>query len=147
MRFPWQINWKILGLCLLLLGLLPLSNGLGKYRAVQTYVSTSISTDAVVVGYTDKTGVSNPSKTAILYPVVRFSNTLGSEAEATTNVGRYPAAYEIGERVAVRFSIDHPQDVRIDSTTGLWFESLFYLVPGLLMVLTGIWLLIRSRRH
>lgn len=119
------------------LGLLPLSNGAQKYSLSNEFMNSSMGVEATVVDHLQVDVQKRSKKSPLYYDVVQFEDANGIVKKSVTNVGSYPIAHDVGDTVAVRFSLDNVDDVRIDSITGIWLESLFFLVPGVLLVFGG----------
>lgn len=68
-------------------------------------------------------------------PRVRFRTREGDSVEFTSSVGSHPAAFGVGETVAVIYNPASPDDARIDSFFQLWFAPL--LLGGMGVVFTG----------
>ncbi len=70
----------------------------------------------------------------------------GNPHLALANVSSYPAPYAIGEQLNILVHQDEPENIRVASFAGLWFEVAFYLIPGLLALSGGLLMLLRRKR-
>ena len=68
---------------------------------------------------------------------MRFVTPAGEAVEFTGSVGSSPAAFEVGEAVAVLYDPADPQDARIDSFFQLWFGPLILGFLGLVFTAIG----------
>lgn len=125
--------------------LLPLSHGARLYSAQNTFVQESVSSQAVVVDLQPAAPEPGKARSSEVYSVVEFTDDSGTRRQARTNVGSYPALHDIGEQINVRFHLQNKDDVRVESFTGMWFESAFYLIPGLLCLVGGFLMIYTSR--
>ena len=71
------------------------------------------------------------------YPRVRFVTAAGEPVEFTGSVGSSPAAFDIGEAVAVLYDPADPGDARIDSFFQLWFGPLILGFLGFIFTTVG----------
>jgi hypothetical protein len=71
------------------------------------------------------------------YPRVRFATPTGESVEFTGSVGSTPAAFDVGEAVAVLYDPADPQDARIDSFFQLWFGPLILGFLGFVFTAIG----------
>jgi Protein of unknown function (DUF3592) len=71
------------------------------------------------------------------YPRVRFMTAAGESVEFTGSVGSRPAAFDIGEAVAVLYDPAKPRDARIDSFFQLWFGPLVLGFLGVVFTAVG----------
>ncbi len=132
---------RSLGLGLILIALLPLSNSAKLYSSQQLFVSKSVTRPAIVV---EQQSVSRQNSQEV-QSVVQYTDGGGNQQLALTNVSSYPAPYAIGEQLRILVHQDDPQNIRVSSFTGLWFEVAFYLVPGLLAFSGGLIMLLRQK--
>lgn len=129
----------------MLLALLPLSNGARILGAQNEFMQVSQPFDAVVVAQAPANKAKPQRANAETVPVVEFVDISGIRRTAHTNVASYPPAFELGDRITVRVHNSNESDVRVASFTGLWFESTFYLLPGALTFMLGLWLFLKNR--
>ena len=73
----------------------------------------------------------------IYYPRVRFMTAAGESVEFTGSVGSRPAAFDIGEAVAVLYDPAKPRNARIDSFFQLWFGPLILGFLGFVFTAVG----------
>ncbi|MEE9321674.1 MAG: DUF3592 domain-containing protein [Granulosicoccus sp.] len=137
---------KRAGYIALALSLLPISNGVQHYLSVQPFLETAISADAIVVRNQPTNNKSTNARDNALYPVVSFTDDSGRKALAQTNVGSYPAARRQGELLSILYDPTNSLDIRENSFMGLHFEIAFYLVPGILTFLLGLFLVFSTGR-
>jgi hypothetical protein len=71
------------------------------------------------------------------YPRVRFITRSGNPVEFTGSVGSSPAAFDVGEPVAVLYDPAEPEEARIDSFFQLWFAALVLGGIGLVFAAIG----------
>lgn len=137
---------KYLGIALIVASLLPLSHGSKLLSSQYIFIEESTSRQAVVVGMAGDDLALGEKKTNHSYSVVEFTDDEGTSRTARTNVGSYPPQHSIGAGVGIRFHRSKKNDVRIDSFTGLWLESAFYLIPGIATLLGGFGLMLSARK-
>lgn len=137
---------RYIGAALIFLSLLPLSHGSQLLGAQLTYIQESSVREAIVVDHASKAGPRAQGSNVELIPVVEFVDDDGTRRTAKTNVASYPAPNAIGEQVSVRVHHTRPDDIRLVSFAGLWLESAFYLVPGLLTLALGIFVMLRKSK-
>ena len=138
---------RSLGIALIVVSLLPLSNGSKLFSAQKTFFEESTASRATVVALVGAKPRENKKNSTNVYSVVEFTDNEGTRRTEQTNVGSYPAAHSIGEEIDILFHPDKREDVRIASFTGLWFESAFYLIPGLAALLGGITMVLSGRKR
>jgi len=66
------------------------------------------------------------------YPVVRFTADDGHRRDVHLSEGSYPPAYEVGDKVKVRYNPEHPLEARIDSSGS---NILMWILPAITGVL------------
>jgi hypothetical protein len=71
------------------------------------------------------------------YPRVRYVTRSGNPVEFTGSVGSSPAAFDVGEPVAVLYDPAEPEGARIDSFFQLWFAALILGGIGLVFAAIG----------
>ncbi len=136
---------RYLGAGLILAALLPLSNGSRILSAQNEFVQASSVHNATVIDHVLKAPARAETVNSEVFSVVEFVDDNGNRRKATTNISSYPAPNAIGEEISVRVHRTQPDDVRVVSFAGLWLESSFYLVPGILTLAIGILLIMRKR--
>ena len=70
-------------------------------------------------------------------PHVRFTTREGEVLEFTSTMGSNPAAFDVGEPVAVIYDPASPRDARIDSFFQLWFAPLLLGFMGIVFTAVG----------
>ncbi len=133
---------RTLGLGLILIALLPISNSAKMYSGQQLFMSESVARQATVV---EQQNVSRKNSQEA-QSVVQYMDDDGKRHLALTNVSSYPAPYAIGEQLSILVHQDEPQNIRVSSFAGLYFEVAFYLIPGLLAFSGGLVMLLRRKR-
>lgn len=133
-----------IGGALVAAALLPLSHGAQLYGAQNMYMQNSAQRNATVVNHVYRTQPIASKPYPEVYLVVEYVNDDGMRSIAKTNVSSYPASHTMGEPLTVRVHHTDPGDVRLDSFAGLWLESAFYLLPGLLTLALGLVLIFRK---
>lgn len=82
--------------------------------------------------------------------VVRFETADGRQVEIQSRVRSNPPAFDVGERVTVRYDPAVPDNARIDSFMERWFGPLIFGGLGSVFLLLGLgmvgWLSLRRRR-
>jgi len=73
----------------------------------------------------------------IYYPRVRYVTRSGNPVEFMGSVGSRPAAFDVGEPVAVLYDPAEPEEAHIDSFFQLWFAALILGVIGLVFAVIG----------
>ncbi len=97
-------------------------------------VATGVSADGVVI---DLIAERDSDGDNVYYPRVRFLTPAGEPVEFTGSVGSSPAAFDVGEPVAVLYNPSAPRDARIDSFFQLWFAPLILGFLGLVFTAVG----------
>lgn len=138
---------RFLGFALIAVSLLPISNGAGLYTAQKAFIAESVARQAIVIGQQPAVTTPGNPRNNEVQSIVEFTDNEGRIATAPTNVSSYPAPFEIGEAIMVRVHTTNTEDVRVDSFTGMWFESAFFLVPGLLFMLGGVYMVRRNKHN
>lgn len=133
---------RSLGVGLILIALLPLSNSAKLYSSQQLFVDESVARQATVV---EQQPVQRKNSQEI-QSIVQYTDDDGNQHLALTNVSSYPPPYAIGEQLDILVHRDEPENIRVSSFAGLWFEVAFYFVPGLLALSGGMLMLLR-RKH
>ncbi|MFK7856901.1 MAG: hypothetical protein AB8B79_22490 [Granulosicoccus sp.] len=136
---------KSLGFGLIIASLLPLSHGAQQFSAQNKFMQESTARLATVVGLDAADPAPGKKASVELYSVVEFTDDEGARRTARTNISSYPAPHTIGEEINIRFHHTKKDDVRVASFTGLWFQTAFFVIPGLITLLGGV-ALIRSGR-
>ena len=80
-------------------------------------------------------------------PVFEFKDAEGGSHRVTSSVSSRPAAYDVGEKVAVLYSPGDPEDARIDSFFSLWGGPCALAVVGFLFTLVSTIVLVKQRRR
>ncbi|MFK7993880.1 MAG: DUF3592 domain-containing protein [Granulosicoccus sp.] len=137
---------RYIGAGLILAALLPLSHGSRLLSAQNTFMQESIQRTANVIDHAPEAGDRTGQIKRAVSSIVEFTDDTGERRTANTNVASYPPPTDIGDQIEVRIHHTRLDDVRVVSFTGLWFESAFYLVPGLLTLLVGIYLAWSQRK-
>jgi hypothetical protein len=75
--------------------------------------------------------------------VFRFKDAIGKEHTVTSSNNMKPASHRVGDRVAVLYRADKPDDARIDSYWELWLEP---TIPALIGVGFALWFFFALRR-
>jgi len=132
---------------LIVASLLPLSHGSELFSAQRAFLEESVARRATVVGLVSAEPGAPNANSVDVYSVVEFTDDEGSRRAERTNVGSYPAAHFPGEEIDIRFHRSKKNDVRIDSFTGMWFESAFYLIPGVVTFLAGVAMVLSGRKR
>jgi len=135
-----------IGAALILLALLPITNGSKLLVALNAFMQESTLRTAKVIDHVSLVSQDNKTESRAVYSVVEFLDDNGMQRSAKTNVARYPAPSKIGEQIVIRTHNTQLDDVRVDSFAGLWFESAFYLVPGFLTLVPGFLVIWRQRK-
>ena len=138
---------RFLGFALIAVSLLPISNGAGLYTAQKAFIAESVARQAIVIGQQPAVTTPGNPRNNEVQSIVEFTDNNGRLTTAPTNVSSYPAPFEIGEAITVRVHTTNTEDVRVDSFTGMWFESAFFLVPGLFFMLGGVYMVRRNKRN
>ncbi|MER7519112.1 DUF3592 domain-containing protein [Streptomyces sp. NPDC126499] len=73
----------------------------------------------------------------VAHPVVEFTPAGGTPTRFREFTGSNPPAYEVGERVEVRYRADSPEDARIEGFATMWLLPLVFGGIGLLIVGVG----------
>ena len=72
------------------------------------------------------------------YPIFEFQPPSGNPITITSNTGRYPPAYEVGEQVAVLYDPSSPHEAKLDTIFGTYLESLITAGAGGLSLIIGL---------
>ena len=138
---------KSLGIGLILASLLPLSHGATLFAAQNQFIAESTAARATVVGLESAPPEPGEKSSVNVYSVVEFVDDEGIRRSQRANVSSYPPVHSVGEEIVIRFHRFNSEDVRLASFTGMWFESAFFLIPGLATLLGGIALLLKGRQR
>ena len=144
MKIP---STRTLGLGLMAASLLPLSNSARLYTAQDAFMQNSVAKRAIVVAQQPTPRVPGKKKTNEMQSVVEYTDDAGSRLRGPTNVSSYPAPFAVGEEIDIRISLQNPSDIRAASFTGMWFETTFYLIPGLIALAGGALMVMRGRKR
>lgn len=111
-----------------------LSAGLALLYRDRRFVRNALAAEGVVTALRKK-GATRSGR-AMTSPVVSFVAADGSRVEFTDSVSRYPARYQVGERVRVLYDRRNFQRARVPgSGWDLYFPAwLFLLVGGVLLL-------------
>jgi hypothetical protein len=136
---PNGIGLAIIGLCLLV-GLPFVYIGAGEALDTRRVVERYVAVEGVVVD--NRLGVAGDGGQSY-YPVVEFTTRDGGRDGARSvrfsdGIGSFPPDYEIGDRVAVLYDPDNPQDARIHSWKRLWFAPALIMGIGALPIVAGL---------
>ncbi|GAC1470417.1 MAG: hypothetical protein PVS3B2_14890 [Candidatus Dormibacteraceae bacterium] len=108
-------------------------------RENRRYMRRAHRASGVVHGLTKQT---YGSRSALFFPVVRFTTDRGVSVSAESKTGRNESAYRIGQSVFVLYDPDDPKDLRIDTFSSRWigvfipaFFALIFLGVGLVALL------------
>lgn len=124
--------------------------GTAGWLATQTinFTASAARTDGVVLRLDRRYSTDSDGNSGYLYyPVVQFTSSSGRAVEFRGSAGTRPPMYRKGERVAVLYDPETPDDARIDSLSDLWLGSLITGTIG--FAFTGIgagFLIVRARR-
>jgi hypothetical protein len=73
-----------------------------------------------------------------LYPVFTFEDSQGTAHNIESLSGSYPAAYKVGDSVAVIYQPDKPENAEIDSFLNIWIWPIGLASFGTLNLLFGL---------
>ncbi|ASJ71530.1 DUF3592 domain-containing protein [Granulosicoccus antarcticus] len=135
------IRW--LGMGLIFISLLPLSNSAQHYSSRLAFVEDSVARLATVVQQQPVARLDSQE----VQSLVEYTDENGTSHQALTNISSYPAPFAIGEQVDILVDKNDPVNIRVDSFAGTWLEVTFYLIPGLLALTGGLVMLQRSRKR
>ena len=79
-------------------------------------------------------------------PVISFTDAKGNKYEYESKNSSDPPAYEIGEKVAMRYDMKDPDDAFIDTFWGRWSGTLIIFVFPLVVFPIGLWMLFSAFR-
>ena len=123
----------------------------GGYWFVQTlgFKSAAARADGVVVKLESQRSSGRPGarRGSTFVPVFEFKDGEGGSHRVTSSVSSRPAAYDVGEKVAVLYSPGDPEDARIDSFFSLWGGPCALAVVGFLFTLVSTIVLVKQRRR
>jgi hypothetical protein len=75
-------------------------------------------------------------------PVVRFTSDRGQQIEFISAVSTNPAAYKVGDKVAVRYDPRQPGNAEVDTFASRWFAFAALVVLGTVFAASGLRLLV-----
>jgi hypothetical protein len=136
MRLPAVVRFLLPLLGLLLLGVAGVS-----WRHTHVFLSGSTEVDGTVIGLVQ----SRPRELSLstYQPVVFFLTRDDRPFQFVAEDGSNPAAYAVGDKVAVLYLAADPQDARLKSFWALWgLVSVAGGLGGVLLVLGSLWLLL-----
>ncbi|MFF5970058.1 DUF3592 domain-containing protein [Streptomyces sp. NPDC012769] len=88
-------------------------------------------------GHTGGSRKSRSGNEPVAHAVVEFTPTGGAPTRFREFTGSNPPAYEVGERVDVRYRADSPEDARIEGFATLWLLPVIFGGIGLVIVGVG----------
>ncbi|GIX37691.1 MAG: hypothetical protein KatS3mg128_0959 [Silanimonas sp.] len=118
-----------IGALMLLAGL-----GFGGLRLAFLLGSETVEGEVVEIASLKPAGQS----TRLGYPVVAFTTPAGERVRFTGSEGSSPAAYAVGERVAVRYRPEAPHEAQLASWGSLFGGHLLAIGLGLAFLWVGI---------
>lgn len=137
---------RYFGAALIIAALLPLTHGAELAGTQNTYMQQSSARQATVIDHAIARAPRTSDTRPEVFLVVEFVDDNGTRRQSKTNVASYPPSNAIGEQVVIRVHHTQPNDVRLASFSGLWLESAFYLIPGLLTFALGMLLFLKKNR-
>jgi hypothetical protein len=113
-------------------------------------LSNEVSAPGQVVEMVERRSVDSETRevTYYSYPVITFASADRELHRVQLAEGSWPPAYEVGDRVTVRYEPEHPLDARIQSLSS---SILMWLLPGItglvgVAFLGAVWLVTRLTR-
>lgn len=109
------------------------------YQNTRTFVEDATRTEGTVVELVE----SRSSDSTTYRPVVDFTTSTGETIRFTSSSGSNPPSYSVGEKVALFYLADAPQQAKIDGYFSLWgaptivggLGSVFFLIgAGVMLV-------------
>jgi hypothetical protein len=123
---------KTLGLLFAVLAGLLLVVGAGFAVWTLLFINRSEVAAGTVIRLNDEGPADARSGARMTRPIIHFTTASGATIEFAHRFASTPPAFNVGERVLVRYESASPQAARVDSPFGLWF------VPGLIGALGAI---------
>lgn len=109
------------------------------YQNTRTFVEDATRTEGTVVELVE----SHSSDSTTYRPVVDFTTSTGETIRFTSSSGSNPPSYSVGEKVALFYLADAPQQAKVDGYFSLWgaptivggLGSVFFLIgAGVMLV-------------
>ena len=129
---------KLIGTVFLLVGPLVLIVAAFQTAATLTFISSSRVSPGTVERLET---VYSHGGAFVIHPVLVFELD-GRKIHFISTMGSYPAGYQAGEKVQIRYAPDFPERARIDSWLETWNSTVVMGGAGLILTLLG-WLLRR----
>lgn len=80
-------------------------------------------------------------------PVIRFIDRRGQSVEFTSSAGSSPPSYAVGEKVAVLYLPEKPQNAEVDDFFVIWGGLIILGILGIVFFLIGAGLFVAARRR
>jgi len=131
---------KVGSWCIIAVAIITLTLSLIVYRHTQHFVQTASHTSGIVSKLNSRDGEKE------LYPLFSFKDSRGTTHSVESLSGSYPAAYKVGDTVAVIYQTDKPDNAEIDSFLNIWiwpialagFSTLVFLFGLGMFVMVGV---------
>lgn len=113
--------------------------------STRSFVASSVLTQGKIIALVERLSTdSDGDSSFVYYPVVRFTTNAGEPTVFEANAGSNPPAFTLGQQVEVLYSPQNPKEARIDSWLELWLFPTIFTSIGLIFVLIGGIVLIKS---
>ena len=104
----------------------------GIYLTYNTFglLGRSITTTATVVNL-------QYSQEGMAYPVLQFTDKIGTRITVKLSEGRKPPAFTLGDEVSIIYDDDDPSNIRVNSLFGIWLAPIAMIFLGAVFSFVG----------
>jgi hypothetical protein len=133
-RFSKEAPLSAMGLIFLVVGV-----GLGVgcllvASRTKRFLAHAREAQAEVIGLRQRLG---DNHTRVYHPVLRYQTREGATHEVISSVGSHPPRHKEGDRIAILYNPERPEEVRIHTFFNVWLVALVLGGMGGLFVLVG----------
>ncbi|MEC4805072.1 MAG: DUF3592 domain-containing protein [Jaaginema sp. PMC 1079.18] len=121
-----QKTISFLRLSVLFVGILQLGIGAILYQSTRSFLATAIPTQGEIIAIDRRQN----DDTTRYHPVIQFDTKSGETIEFTSDTGFNFSTYQVADNIAILYSQETPNTVRINSFSSLWLPSLSLLGLG-----------------
>jgi hypothetical protein len=118
----------------LLIGSGLLGGGFYWYQLISDDIQEATHTEGRVIDFETRFS----DGTTFHYPMIEFFTHAGEAIRFTASIGSSPPAYDKGEKVGVLYTLERPQDAKIDSFFSLWFGPIILVGIGSVFFLFSV---------
>jgi hypothetical protein len=130
-----KLSLKVGGWGMVVVAIITLTISFFVYRHIQRFVQTASHAQGTVSKLNGRDGEK------VLYPVFTFEDSRGTLHSIESLSGSYPAAYKVGDSVAVIYQPDKPDNAEIESFLNIWIWPIALAGFGAFDLLIGLGML------